>query len=29
MIKKAEDYKRIKTFSDDSILPFINIVFLL
>jgi biopolymer transport protein ExbD len=29
MIKKAEDCKRIKTFNDDSVLPLINIVFLL
>ena len=27
--KKAEDCKRIKTFNDDSVLPLINIVFLL
>lgn len=29
MIKKAEECKRIKTFNDDSVLPLINIVFLL
>jgi len=29
MIKKADGFKRIKTFNDDSVLPLINIVFLL